>query len=105
MNPPFPYHVNIKRREPSSDPFLSEEEAFQEVYNGVCDYESNNYPLIKDGVQLGKYNLYLPDRKTPIRKQDIIELSLLNGEIIIGTIVDYIPTNFGLTIKWDNVNN
>lgn len=105
MNPPFPYNVIIKRRVSSSDPFNSGEDAFQIIYSGVCDYESNRYPLLRDGVQLDKYNLYLPDKNTPVRKQDLIELALLNGEVITGVIVDYNPTNFGLTIKWDNVNN
>ena len=105
MNPPFPYKVIITRRLSSSDPFKSGEESFQTIYDGMCDYENNRYPLLRDGVQLDKYNMYISDRMLPVKKQDLIELHLLNGEVINGVIVDYNPTNLGLTIKWDIVNN
>lgn len=105
MNPPFPYYVIIRREISSSNPFSKEEESPLVIYEGVADYDSNRFPTIKDNVQVGKYNMYIPNRMLAVRKGDSIELTMPNNEIIYGEIVDYMPTNFGLTIKWDNVNN
>lgn len=103
-NPPFPYNVIIRRSAVSSDPFVEVNEELSIVYEGVCDFENNHYPLYRDGVQVGKYKLYLPDNTLPIEKKDLIELSIY-GRTILGEIVDYFPTNFGLTISWDSANN
>lgn len=102
INPPFPYNVVITRSS-SSDPF-SEEGAFSVIYEGKCDWENNRFPTYKDNVQTDKYILYIPDKDAPIKKQDKISLEV-NGNIIEGEIMDFIPTNFGLTIRWSNVNN
>lgn len=104
INPPFPYNVVIKRRSTSSDPFSSGEDAPQIIYKGKCDWENNRLPNYKEKVQVDKYVLYIPDRNVPVRKKDIIEL-YTNGETIMGEVIDYIPTNFGLTIRWNNINN
>lgn len=104
MNPPFPYKVVIYRRVGISDPFIEDDEEKVLVYDGMCDFENNRYPLYRDGVQVGKYKLYLPDNALPIEKKDLIELSIY-GRVITGEIVDFFPTNFGLTISWDSTNN
>ena len=105
INQPFPYLVTISREATSSTPFGEEGESFSIVYSGECDYENNRFPVIKDKVQVGRYNMYIPKRTLRVMKGDIIELTLPSDEIIHGVIVDYMPTNFGLTIKWDNINN
>lgn len=104
INPPFPYSVVIRRRIESSDPFVESEEATTLVYDGICDFENNRYPLYRDGVQVGKYKLYIPDNALPVEKKDLIELSVY-GRVITGEVVDFFPTNFGLTISWDSSNN
>ena len=104
INPPFPYQVIIRRTIDNSDPFSKEEESKSIVYEGMCDFENNRYPIYRDGVQVGKYKLYLPNNTTPIEKEDLIELSIY-GRVIRGEVVDYFPTNFGLTVSWDSVNN
>lgn len=103
-NPPFPYSVRITRDVASSDPFVDAKEPKTLVYDGVCDFENNRYPVYKDGVQVGKYKLYLPDNSTPVDIGDEIELNLL-GRVIKGNAVDFTPTNFGLTITWDSSKN
>lgn len=104
INPPFPYNVIIRREAANSDPFKEVQNRSSVVYEGVCDFENNRYPLYRDGVQVGKYKLYLPDNTLPIEKKDSIELSI-HGRTILGEVVDYFPTNFGLTVSWDSANN
>lgn len=104
INPPFPYQVTIRRRDDSFDPFKESDEATTVVYEGACDFENNRYPLYRDGVQVGKYKIYLPDNTTPVEIKDLIELSIY-GRVITGEIVDFFPTNFGLTISWDSSKN
>ena len=104
INPPFPYDVTISREIASSNPFSDEGESPLIIYTGKCDYENNRHSTIQDGVQVGKYNMYIPDRTLPVKKGDTIELTLPN-DVVQGVVVDYMPTNFGLTIKWDNINN
>lgn len=107
INPPFPYKVTISRRAVPSDPFAKVDDDWDNatvVYEGECDFENNRYPLYRDGVQVGKYKLYLPDNTTPVEKKDLIKLSIY-GRTIWGEIADFFPTNFGLTVSWDSANN
>ena len=104
MNPPFPYNVVIRRDIANADPFVESEDATEIVYDGVCDYENNRFPITKDGVQIGKYKLYIPDNKVFIEKRDLIELSIHN-KVIAGEVLDYFPTNFGTTVTWDSKEN
>ena len=104
INPPFPYKVIIRRRLENPDPFMESDGETTLVYDGICDFENNRYPLYRDGVQVGKYKLYLPENTTPVEKRDLIELSIY-GRVIQGEIVDFFPTNFGLTISWDSTSN
>ena len=104
INPPFPYRVIIRRREIASDPFADTQETTTVVYDGECDFENNRYPLYRDGVQVGKYKLYIPNNALPVEKKDIIELSVYS-RVITGEVADSFPTNFGLTISWDSSDN
>lgn len=104
INPPFPYDVIIRRAVTPTNPFEEVEEIDMVVYDGVCDFESNRYPIIKNGVQTSKYKLYLPDNTTDVRIGDDVELSTYN-RVIKGKVADVFPTNFGLTINWDNAAN
>lgn len=104
INPPFPYSVIIRRRAEITDPFAEAVEDAVVVYDGICDFENNRYPLYRDGVQVGKYKMYIPDNTLPIEKKDLIELSI-HGRVILGEVVDFFPTNFGITISWDSANN
>ena len=104
INPPFPYDVIIRRAVTPTDPFEEVDETSAVVYDGVCDFENNRFPTIKNGVQTGKYKLYMPDNTTDLRIGDDVELSILS-RVIRGKVVDVFPTNFGLTISWDNALN
>ena len=104
MNPPFPYRVIIRRPAVIDDPFVSTEGADTVVYEGACDFENNRFPSVKGGVQTGKYKLYIADNTIPIEIADNVELTM-HSRVMIGSVVDFMPTNFGLTVFWDNVNN
>lgn len=104
INPPFPYNVIIRRVASPANPFEEVEETNMIVYDGVCDFEGNRHPTIKNGVQTSKYKLYLPDNTTDVRIGDDVELSTYN-RVIKGKVADVFPTNFGLTINWDNITN
>jgi hypothetical protein len=104
INPPFPYQVRILRTVVDKDPFSEVESAKEEIYSGVCDFESTRFPTVKNGVQIGKYKLYIPDNTIPVMLEDTVELNLM-GRLMEGKIVEFFPTNFGLTISWDEVNN
>lgn len=104
MNPPFPYHVTIRRRAVPDDPFKETEGEATLVYDGECDFENNRYPLYRDGVQVGKYKLYIPNNSIPVEIDDLIELSI-HSRVINGKVVDFFPTNFGLTVSWDSSKN
>lgn len=104
MNPPYPYDVIIKRAIENQSPF-AEGDGYKIIYNGKCDYESPYVHYTHKGVQVDKYNMYIKNNRVPVRKRDLIELTLLNGEIVNGVITDYVPTNLGLTIVWEVVNN
>ena len=104
INPPFPYDVIIRRNVTPTNPFEDAEESAVVVYDGVCDFESNRIPVTKGGVQVGKYKLYLPSNTTDVMPGDIVELTLLS-RVIKGEVLDTFPTNFGLTITWDNTGN
>jgi hypothetical protein len=104
INPPFPYNVIICRAISNADPFSDAEEAVETVYEGVCDFENSRFPNYKNDVQVGKYKLYLPDNTLPVEIGDKIKLSMHN-RVILGEIVDFFPTNFGLTVSWDSVKN
>ena len=103
-NPPFPYDVIIRRTLTPTDPFEEVEEAEDVVYDGVCDFENNRFPTVKNGVQVGKYKLYLPNNTVDVQIGDKVELSILS-RVIKGKVAEVFPTNFGLTISWDNNNN
>lgn len=103
-NPPFPYQVIIRRGVPPTNPFEEVEETDSVIYDGVCDFENNRFPTIKNGVQTGKYKLYLPDNTIDVRERDKVELKFLN-RVRTGEVLDVFPTNFGLTVSWDSVNN
>lgn len=103
-NPPFPHSVRITRDVASSDPFVDAEEPKTLIYDGVCDFENNRFPVYKDGVQVGKYKLYLPDNSVSVEISDKIELNL-RGRVIEGNVLEFTPTNFGLTITWDSSKN
>lgn len=104
INPPFPYNVTILRRVMTSDPFQEYEDEPLVIYEGCCDFENSRLPVYKDGVQVGKYKLYLPDNIVMVEIGDEVELNI-NNRLIKGVIVEFFPTNFGLTISWDNANN
>lgn len=104
MNPPFPYQVIIRRAVAATDPFVVAGEADTIVYEGACDFENNRFPTTKSGVQVGKYKLYLSDNTIPVEIGDTVELSMY-GRVVKGSVTDFTPTNFGLTILWDNTNN
>ena len=104
INPPFPYNVIIRREVEPSDPFVESDDTAISIYNGECDFENNRYPQHKDGVQVGKYKLYLPDNTLPVEIGDKIELSIHN-RVIHGSVVEFFPTNFGLTVSWDSSKN
>ena len=104
INPPFPFDVIIRRAVTPTNPFEEVEEISVVVYDGVCDFENNRYPTIRNGVQTSKYKLYLPDNTTDVRIGDDVELSALT-RVIKGKVADVFPTNFGLTISWDNATN
>ncbi len=104
INPPFPYDVIISRTVVPTSPFEEPDDSGVIVYDGVCDFESNRHPIIKNGVQTSKYKLYLPDNTTDVRIGDNVELTTYN-RVIKGKVADVFPTNFGLTINWDNTTN
>lgn len=104
MNTPFLYHVIISRDKLSSDPFVSEEGKPTIIYDGDCDFELNSSASIKSDVLVGRYKLYIQDNTIPVDKGDKIQLGML-GRILYGEVVDIFPTNLGLTVYWDNVNN
>lgn len=105
MNPPFPYNVVIRRIAESDDPFVEMENLDATlVYDGICDFESNRYPTYKDGVHVGKYKLYIPDNTVPVEIDDLIELSI-HSRVMHGKVLEFFPTNFGLTITWDSSKN
>jgi hypothetical protein len=104
INPPFPYQVTILRKAVPSDPFEETKTEDEVIYSGECDFENNRYPIYRDGVQVGKYKVYIPDNMVPVDLGDIVELDVF-GRQLNGEIVEFFPTNFGLTISWDNANN
>lgn len=104
MNPPFPYQVVIRRAVAAPNPFVVAGEAGTIVYEGACDFENNRFPSVKDGVQVGKYKLYIANNTIPIEIADTVEITMF-GRVIKGSIVDFTPTNFGMTVIWDNINN
>ena len=104
MNKPFPYLVSISRMSQSPNPFKDEGSSSTLIYEGYCDYEVNRFPTLKSGVQTERYKMYIKDNTIPVMKGDLISLELSNRNIE-GVISDYIPTNFGLTIFWDVVDN
>lgn len=102
-NPPFPYSVVITREVKSDDPFVTETKP-EKVYDGKCDKQANNFPTIKNGVEYGKYKLYITPNDIIFKSGDLIELNQ-RGNIIKGKVSDYNPTNLGTTIYWDVINN
>ena len=104
INPPFPYQAVILRKAAPSSPFEDVDENAVVVYDGECDFEANHYPTVKNGVQVAKYKLYLPDNTVDVQVGDAIKLSIF-GKVRNGVVADVFPTNFGLTVSWDNTNN
>lgn len=103
MNPPFPYQVIISRLPKSKDPFTADLPAV-EIYKGECDLLKNRFPNVKNGVTVGKYNLYIPGNSICFQEGDLITFSMC-GRIDKGILVDYQLTNLGTTIQWDKVGN
>lgn len=103
-NPPFPLSVVITRSTLPANPFEESDGVMQVIYDGVCDKQVNRFPIIKSGVQVGKYKLYLPTRGIIFKAGDEIALNEL-GEIIKGRITDKDVTNMGTTIFWDYIQN
>jgi hypothetical protein len=103
MNTPFPYHVVISRDEVPLDPFVPKSDNPVVIYDGECDFEISSSNT-RDGVLVGRYRLYIQDNTIPVEKGDNVVLDL-KGRVLSGEVVDYFPTNFGLTVYWDNVNN
>ncbi len=100
-NPPFPYKVIITRK--IDQPF-NKASVTDILYEGVCDFGFNKVLQMVDGVVRGRYELYLPINNIIFRYGDIVTLDM-RGDIIIGKIEGYIPTNFGTTINWDAIYN
>lgn len=104
INPPFPYNVVISRKAVPEDPFTPVEQDATIIYDGVCDFEVNRHPSYKNNVQVGKYKLYIPDNTIALEMNDTIELQILSRKMV-GNVLDFFPTNFGITVYWDSAEN
>ena len=102
MNPPFPYQVKSTREtdSQSSNPFADNTDIPEVIYEGECDYKMNTRPLVKDGVTIGRYKLYIPDTDIEFAIDDIIEFRM-QTKISKGKVIDFSVFNLGTTILWD----